>query len=194
MSQKHQHSHVEDLRVMAGHCSSPACSSLYHASSSSLIPPDTPPPPTPNLSPLFRLPTGFPSSMLPCCPGSTSINKAEGTECFWMGGSCWQDLSRLFMEGLVSCYHWDVAACGNSGENRPLMPPPLGAPTPFLCSPFDGSSVKYSSATGGPTYWHQRRRRRSRRCRGRRTHTAQQLFCTFHCTFIQCDRFVSYFS
>lgn len=60
------------------------------------------------------------------------------------------------MEGLVSCYHWDVAACGNSGENRPLMPPPLGSPTPFLCSPFDGSSVKCSSATGGPTYRHPR--------------------------------------
>lgn len=73
-----------------------------------------------------------------------------------MGASCWQDLSRLFMEGLVSCYHWDVAACGNSGENRPLMPPPLGSPTPFLCSPFDGSSVKCSSATGGPTYRHPR--------------------------------------
>lgn len=76
--------------------------------------------------------------MLPCCPGSTSINKARGTKCFWMGASCWQDLSRLFIEGLVSCYHWDVAACGNSGENRPLMPPPLGSPTPFFCFPFDG--------------------------------------------------------
>lgn len=106
-----------------------------------------------------------------------------------MGASCWQDLSRLFMEGLVSCYHWDVAACGNSGENRPLMPPPLGSPTPLLCSPFDGSSVKCSSATGGPTYRHPRRRRRSRRRRARRTHTAQQPLCTFRCTFIQSDLF-----
>lgn len=76
--------------------------------------------------------------MLPCCPGSTSINKAQGAKCFWMGASCWQDLSRLFIEGLVSCYHWDVAACGNSGGNRPLMPPPLGSPSLFFCFLFDG--------------------------------------------------------
>lgn len=89
-----------------------------------------------------------------------------------MGASCWQDLSRLFMEGLVSCYHWDVAACGNSGENRPLMPPPLGSPTLFLCAPFDGSSVKCSSATGGPTYRHPRGGGGGRRRRRANTHGA----------------------
>jgi len=51
-----------------------------------------------------------------------------------MGASCWQDLIGLFIEGLVSCYHWDVEACGNSGENRPLMLSPLGSPTLLFCS------------------------------------------------------------
>ena len=91
----------------------------------------------------------FPPFMLPCCPGSTSINKAQGTKCFWMGASCWQDLKGLFIEGLVSCYHWDVAACGNSGENRPLMPPPLGTAHSVLLFSLWWSSVKCSSATGG---------------------------------------------
>lgn len=80
----------------------------------------------------------FSPFMLACCPGSTSINKAQGTKCFWMGASCWRDLSRLFIEGLVSCYHWDVAACGNCGENRPLNSPQLGSPTPFFYFLFDG--------------------------------------------------------
>lgn len=111
-----------------------------------------------------------------------------------MGASCWQDLSRLFMEGLVSCYHWDVAACGNSGENRPLMPPPLGSPTPFLCSPFDGSSVKCSSATGGPTYRHPRGGEWGLGM-GRRTgedeHTRRGgPRHTFHCALAQCGLFV----
>lgn len=43
------------------------------------------------------------------------------------------------MEGLVSCYHWDVAACGNSGENWPLMRSPLGSPSLLLCFGFDGA-------------------------------------------------------
>lgn len=71
------------------------------------------------------------SLALPCL---LSINKAQVAKCFWMAASCWQDLSGLFIEELVSCYHWDGVACGNSGEKRPLMPSPLCSSVLLLLS------------------------------------------------------------
>ena len=98
--------------------------------------------------------------MLACGPSITSINKARGEKCVWMGASCWQDLSGLFIEGLVSCYHWDVAACGNSGENRPLMPLPRGPPSLLFCSSVFSlmELCEVFDSDGRPTYQHPHRR------------------------------------
>lgn len=77
-----------------------------------------------------------------------------------MGESCWQDLSRLFIEGFVSCYHWDVAACENSGGVWSLMRPPLGSTSLLFCSSafslMEFCEVFVSNRR--PTYQHPRRR------------------------------------